>query len=184
MSCRVLWTRDLMKQDDDRTSAVPGIQNVSDIGARRWSKPRLDELMCYCNMWFLNGDSFIPLKQTTHVGARNLKALKGLKHFIFFLNGSSKCSCLAPWARQLAVFRLKICKMSPIPISWHWLLVWWWLSYPSLLGGISFSAREAVAWLASLVKQLRMWQMRCFKTSHDQWWRWWLRFRMPWSEEA
>ncbi len=39
-----------MKQDDDRTSAVPGIQNVSDIGARRWSKPRLDELMCYCNM--------------------------------------------------------------------------------------------------------------------------------------
>ena len=33
--------RDLMKQDDDRTSAVPGIQNVSDIGTRRLSKPRL-----------------------------------------------------------------------------------------------------------------------------------------------
>ena len=82
MSCRVLWMQNLMRNDDRKVSAVPGAQNVSDIGTKRLSKHRLDELMGYCNMGFLSGDSFVPLEQTIHVGARDLKALRKAFHTI------------------------------------------------------------------------------------------------------
>ena len=71
-----------MKENNHKVSAVPGVHNVSDIGTKRLSKPRLDELMGYCNMGFLNGDTFIPLKQTMNVGARNLKALRKAFHAV------------------------------------------------------------------------------------------------------
>ena len=58
MSCRVLWVQDLMKDNNPKVSAVPGIHNVSDIATKRLSKPRLDDLMGYCIMGFLNGDTF------------------------------------------------------------------------------------------------------------------------------
>ena len=82
MSCRVLWMQDLMKENNHKVTPVPGVHNVSDIGTKRLSKPRLDELMGYCNMGYLNGDTFIPLKQTMNVGARNLKALRKAFHTI------------------------------------------------------------------------------------------------------
>jgi len=74
--------QDLMKENDHKVSAAPGVHNVSDIGTKRLSKPRLDELMGYCNMGFLNGDIFTPLKLTMNVGARNLKALRKAFHTV------------------------------------------------------------------------------------------------------
>ena len=38
MSCRVLWMQDLMKENNRKVSAVPGVHNVSDIGNKAFEQ--------------------------------------------------------------------------------------------------------------------------------------------------
>ena len=46
-----------------RASPVSGNLNVADIGTKGLPKRRLEQLIEYCNIGSLYGDSFLPLKQ-------------------------------------------------------------------------------------------------------------------------
>ena len=65
MSCRILWFQELLKipEKKHRVSPIPGNLNVADIGTKRLPKHRLEQLMGFCNIGSMYGDSFLPLKQ-------------------------------------------------------------------------------------------------------------------------
>ena len=65
MSYRILWFQELLKTPEKkhRVSPIPGNLNVADIGAKRLPKHRLEQLMGFCNIGSMYGDSFLPLKQ-------------------------------------------------------------------------------------------------------------------------
>ena len=65
MSYRILWFQELLKTPEKkhRVSPIPGNLNVADIGTKRLPKHRLEQLMGFCNIGSMYGDSFLPLKQ-------------------------------------------------------------------------------------------------------------------------
>ena len=68
MSCRILWLQELLKIPGKKhiVSPVPGNLNIADIGPKRLPKHRLEQLMAFCNIGSVYGDSFLSLKKEQH----------------------------------------------------------------------------------------------------------------------
>ena len=91
LSCKILWLQQLVKQrgkvvptvDGDPelfhvVSGVSGSNNIADLGTKRLGKKRLSELMNFCNLGHIVGDTFVPFSK--HVSdTKQMVALVSLK---------------------------------------------------------------------------------------------------------
>ena len=73
MSCRILWLQELLKIPGKKhtVSPISGNLNIADIGTKRLPKHRLEQLMAFCNIGSVYGDSFLPLKREQHAMNQN-----------------------------------------------------------------------------------------------------------------
>ena len=90
LSCRVLWLQTLVKLRKDFScdqhgklihttrhlvSAVSGDLNLADLGTKRLAKKRLVELMCFCNLGFVENDIFTVIEDM-----QNIKSIQKISH--------------------------------------------------------------------------------------------------------
>ncbi len=90
LSCRVLWLQTLVKLRREFScdqygrkihstchlvSAVLGHVNLADLGTKRLAKKRLLELMCFCNLGFVENDIFTVIEDL-----QNVKQIQRINH--------------------------------------------------------------------------------------------------------
>ena len=78
MTCRVLWFQELLKMPErkHRVSPVAGLY-IADIGTKRLPKHRLEQLMAFCNIGSIFGDSFLSLRQDQTLNQNQLRQTVG-----------------------------------------------------------------------------------------------------------
>ena len=94
LSCRVLWLQTLLKLRKDFSvdkygkrlhpsrhlvAAVPGIQNLADLGTKRLAKKRLLELMCFCNLGYVDNDIFTVCNSEEHEHHQGLSLIRSIQ---------------------------------------------------------------------------------------------------------
>ncbi len=66
-----------MPERKHRVSPVAGNFNIADIGTKRLPKHRLEQLMAFCNIGSINGDSFLSLRQDQILNQNQLRQTVG-----------------------------------------------------------------------------------------------------------
>ena len=90
LSCRVLWLQTLLKLRKDFSgkrlhpsrhlvAAVPGIQNLADLRTKRLAKKRLLELMCFCNLGYVDNDIFTVCNSEEHEHHQGLSLIRSIQ---------------------------------------------------------------------------------------------------------
>ena len=103
LSCRVLWLQTLVNRKIHGrkihstchlVSAVSGHLNLADLGAKRLAKKRLLELMCFCNLGFVENDIFAVIEDLQ--GVRSIQRINHVGNLIAQLtliqNALSRCN--------------------------------------------------------------------------------------------